>query len=193
VPVRKDDEVQVARGTYKVSVDPLELHAALPPLAAAARWLSSRNEIIGRATKHVVCEGDVIECMAALRSSQNVGSCAAAQSSCAAGVIWWACTKARQRGVLRHVALAPCVLPRARSLGHAGHAPDGAVSGTVCQGREGKVVAVYRRKWVIHVERITREKARFQPAVHPSVYTLDIASRICTWTDRRDSAQSGGR
>ena len=26
------------------------------------------------------------------------------------------------------------------------------------QGREGKVVAVYRKKWVIHVERITREK-----------------------------------
>jgi hypothetical protein len=26
------------------------------------------------------------------------------------------------------------------------------------QGREGKVVQVYRRKWVIHVERITREK-----------------------------------
>ena len=26
------------------------------------------------------------------------------------------------------------------------------------QGREGKVVAVYRKKWVIHIERITREK-----------------------------------
>lgn len=26
------------------------------------------------------------------------------------------------------------------------------------QGREGKVVQVYRKKWVIHVERITREK-----------------------------------
>lgn len=26
------------------------------------------------------------------------------------------------------------------------------------KGREGKVVAVYRRKWVIHIERITREK-----------------------------------
>ncbi|CAM8918916.1 unnamed protein product [Rhodiola kirilowii] len=25
-------------------------------------------------------------------------------------------------------------------------------------GREGKVVQVYRRKWVIHIERITREK-----------------------------------
>ena len=26
------------------------------------------------------------------------------------------------------------------------------------QGREGKVTQVYRRKWVIHIERITREK-----------------------------------
>jgi large subunit ribosomal protein L26e len=26
------------------------------------------------------------------------------------------------------------------------------------KGREGKVVEVYRRKWVIHVERINREK-----------------------------------
>lgn len=26
------------------------------------------------------------------------------------------------------------------------------------QGREGKVIQVYRRKWVIHVERITRDK-----------------------------------
>jgi hypothetical protein len=26
------------------------------------------------------------------------------------------------------------------------------------KGREGKVTQVYRKKWVIHVERITREK-----------------------------------
>ncbi len=26
------------------------------------------------------------------------------------------------------------------------------------KGREGKVVEVYRRKWVIHIERIQREK-----------------------------------
>lgn len=26
------------------------------------------------------------------------------------------------------------------------------------QGREGKIVQVYRRKWVIHIERITRDK-----------------------------------
>jgi ribosomal protein uL24 len=27
------------------------------------------------------------------------------------------------------------------------------------KGREGKVIQVYRRKWVIHIDRITREKA----------------------------------
>lgn len=26
------------------------------------------------------------------------------------------------------------------------------------KGREGKVVQVYRKKWVIHVEKVTREK-----------------------------------
>ncbi len=26
------------------------------------------------------------------------------------------------------------------------------------KGREGKIVEVYRRKWVIHIERITRDK-----------------------------------
>jgi large subunit ribosomal protein L26e len=26
------------------------------------------------------------------------------------------------------------------------------------QGREGKVTQVYRKKWVIHIERVTREK-----------------------------------
>ena len=28
--------------------------------------------------------------------------------------------------------------------------------------REGKVIAVYRKKWVVHVERITREKVNGQ-------------------------------
>ncbi|RWR73746.1 60S ribosomal protein L26-2-like protein [Cinnamomum micranthum f. kanehirae] len=39
------------------------------------------------------------------------------------------------------------------------------------KGREGKVVQVYRRKWVIHVERITREKVNgstVNVGVHPS-------------------------
>lgn len=30
------------------------------------------------------------------------------------------------------------------------------------KGREGKVIQVYRRKWVIHIERITREKVNGQ-------------------------------
>merc|ERR1711976_60048 len=39
------------------------------------------------------------------------------------------------------------------------------------KGREGKVTAVYRRKWVIHIERITREKtngATVQVGIDPS-------------------------
>eukprot|EP00899_Mesostigma_viride_P000244 jgi/Mesvir1/1021/Mv17553-RA.1 len=39
------------------------------------------------------------------------------------------------------------------------------------KGREGKVVQVYRKKWVIHVERITREKvngATVNVGIHPS-------------------------
>jgi len=39
------------------------------------------------------------------------------------------------------------------------------------RGREGKVVQVYRKKWVIHIERVTREKVTGATAligVHPS-------------------------
>ncbi|KAK9763739.1 60S ribosomal protein L26A [Basidiobolus ranarum] len=39
------------------------------------------------------------------------------------------------------------------------------------KGREGKVVQVYRKKWVIHIERLTREKvngATTAIGVHPS-------------------------
>ncbi|GBG81102.1 hypothetical protein CBR_g31778 [Chara braunii] len=39
------------------------------------------------------------------------------------------------------------------------------------KGRDGKVVQVYRKKWVIHVERITREKvngATVNVGIHPS-------------------------
>ena len=32
------------------------------------------------------------------------------------------------------------------------------------KGREGKVVTVYRKKWVIHIERITREKVNGERA-----------------------------
>ncbi len=39
------------------------------------------------------------------------------------------------------------------------------------KGRDGKVVAVYRKKWVIHIDKITREKANGAPVqigIHPS-------------------------
>merc|ERR1711865_1001616 len=39
------------------------------------------------------------------------------------------------------------------------------------KGREGKVIQVYRKKWVIHIERITRDKASgatVQVGIHPS-------------------------
>merc|ERR1719199_2454577 len=39
------------------------------------------------------------------------------------------------------------------------------------KGREGKIIQCYRKKWVIHIERITREKASgatVQVGIHPS-------------------------
>ena len=33
----------------------------------------------------------------------------------------------------------------------------------VVQGRDGKVVQVYRKRWVIHIERLTREKVNGVP------------------------------
>ncbi|ORY05659.1 ribosomal protein L24 [Basidiobolus meristosporus CBS 931.73] len=43
------------------------------------------------------------------------------------------------------------------------------------KGREGKIVQVYRKKWVIHIERLTREKvngAATAIGVHPSKVVL---------------------
>ena len=39
------------------------------------------------------------------------------------------------------------------------------------KGREGKITQVYRKKWVIHIERVTRDKvngAPVQVGIHPS-------------------------
>jgi len=39
------------------------------------------------------------------------------------------------------------------------------------KGREGKVVQVYRKKWVIHIDRVTKDKtngATVQIGIHPS-------------------------
>merc|ERR1712087_359797 len=49
----------------------------------------------------------------------------------------------------------------------------------VCRGhyhdREGKVTQVYRKKWRIHIERVTRDKANGQTVpigIHPSKVTI---------------------
>lgn len=47
------------------------------------------------------------------------------------------------------------------------------------KGREGKVVQVYRRKWVIHVERVTREK------VNGSTVNVGINPSKCVITKLR--------
>lgn len=44
-----------------------------------------------------------------------------------------------------------------------GKAEWGVMGGVWLQGREGKVVQVYRRRWVIHIERLTREKVNGAP------------------------------
>merc|ERR1711869_169215 len=43
------------------------------------------------------------------------------------------------------------------------------------RGREGKVIQVYRKKYVIHIERVTREKSNGSTAnvgIHPSNVTI---------------------
>ena len=62
-------------------------------------------------------------------------------------------TKAR-----RGDASGPCIYPWNHHLRVCTSRSYQASVRKLVQGREGKVVAVYRRKWVIHVERITREK-----------------------------------
>ena len=54
------------------------------------------------------------------------------------------------------------------------------------KGREGKVVQVYRRKWVIHIERITREKVNGQTVnvgVDPSKV---VVTKLKLDKDRKD-------
>jgi large subunit ribosomal protein L26e len=52
----------------------------------------------------------------------------------------------------------PVCLPQVRSMPVRKDDEVSVVRGTY-KGREGKVIQCYRKKWVIHVERITREKA----------------------------------
>ncbi|KAL2241416.1 60S ribosomal protein L26-1 [Sesamum indicum] len=54
------------------------------------------------------------------------------------------------------------------------------------KGREGKIVQVYRKKWVIHVERITREKVNgstVNVGVHPSKVVI---TKLKLDKDRKD-------
>ena len=61
------------------------------------------------------------------------------------------------------------------------------------KGREGKVVQVYRKKWVIHIERITREKvngATVNVGVDPSkvvITKLKLDKDRKAILDRKDS------
>jgi hypothetical protein len=89
IPIRKDDEVTVVRGTYKVSVLKQQLDSTLGLANCVGPSCSSRHASVHDALHVLKC--DVPAC-------------------------------------------------------------------SLLQGREGKVTQVYRRKWVIHIERITREK-----------------------------------
>ncbi|KAL0079323.1 translation protein SH3-like domain-containing protein [Phycomyces blakesleeanus] len=62
------------------------------------------------------------------------------------------------------------------------------------KGREGKIVQVYRKKWVIHIDRVTREKvngATVPIGIHPSkvvVTNLKIDKSRQAILDRKNSA-----
>jgi large subunit ribosomal protein L26e len=68
------------------------------------------------------------------------------------------------------------------------------------KGREGKVTQVYRKKWVIHVDRVQRDKsngATAQIGIHPSnvvitTIKLDTDRRaILERKDRKNSSTAG--
>nr|ABK25273.1 unknown [Picea sitchensis] len=61
------------------------------------------------------------------------------------------------------------------------------------KGREGKVVQVYRKKWVIHVERITRDKVNgstVNVGVHPSKV---IVTKLKLDKDRKSLLERKGK
>ncbi|TFK42415.1 ribosomal protein L24 [Crucibulum laeve] len=69
------------------------------------------------------------------------------------------------------------------------------------KGREGKVTQVYRKKWVIHVDRVARDKSNGATApigIHPSnvvitTIKLDKDRRaILDRKDRKKTATAGG-
>eukprot|EP00811_Abedinium_folium_P013132 NODE_22202_length_718_cov_2.949239.p3 GENE.NODE_22202_length_718_cov_2.949239~~NODE_22202_length_718_cov_2.949239.p3 ORF type:complete len:130 (-),score=41.82 NODE_22202_length_718_cov_2.949239:197-586(-) len=65
--------------------------------------------------------------------------------------------------------------------------------------REGKVTAAYRKKWVIHVERITRDKANGQTVqigLHPSkvmITKLKLDKKRKALLDRRNRQKTSNK
>lgn len=66
-----------------------------------------------------------------------------------------------------------------------------------CKGRDGKIVQVYRKKWVIHIDKVTREKANgavVQIGIHPSnvqITKLKLDRSRQELLDRRDRSKAG--
>merc|ERR1719203_827900 len=61
------------------------------------------------------------------------------------------------------------------------------------KGREGKVVQVYRKKWVIHIEKLTRDRANGMTVpigIHPSKVAIN---KLKIDKDRKDLLQRRGK
>ncbi len=52
-------------------------------------------------------------------------------------------------------------------------------------GREGKVVQVYRKKWVVHVERVTRDKSNGNTVQLPIAPSNVVITKIKLDKDRK--------
>ncbi|CAH9086919.1 unnamed protein product [Cuscuta europaea] len=67
------------------------------------------------------------------------------------------------------------------------------------KGRDGKVVQVYRKKWVIHIERITREKVNgstVNVGIHPSkvvISKLKLDKDRKALLDRKAKGRAAGK
>lgn len=66
------------------------------------------------------------------------------------------------------------------------------------KGREGKVTQVYRKKWVIHVDRVQRDKSNGATSpigIHPSnvvITTIKLDKDRRAILDRKDRKKSSG-
>ena len=70
------------------------------------------------------------------------------------------------------------------------------------KGRDGKVTCVYRKKWAVHIDKVTREKANgstVQVPIHPSnleVIKLKLDNdrkKLLLRKDRKANAKSTGK